>query len=158
MTVSSHAEHGLTLAKYRTFDWGPADALPTGDPRLDANSFFKDHLQGAVEKALTERGFELATNGAPDLLLHYHASITTRLEVNRTDQASGYCAGAKCLSDVTDYEAGTIVVDIIDAQRKTLIWRGWAQNRVESMLESPDNMAKTIDEAVRRMMQRLPPL
>ena len=56
MTVSSHVEHGLDLSRYQTFNWGPADALPTGDPRLAKNPFFKDRLQGAVEKGLRARG------------------------------------------------------------------------------------------------------
>jgi len=46
MTVSSHIERGLDFSQYRTYDWGPADALPTGDPRLDKNPFFKDQVAG----------------------------------------------------------------------------------------------------------------
>jgi len=68
MTVSSHVERGLDFAKYRTYEWGPADALPTGDPRLDGNPFFKDHVQGAVEKQLAGRGLGLVTPGtSPNL-------------------------------------------------------------------------------------------
>src|SRR6478609_9468217 len=37
MTVSSHVERGLDLTRYHTFEWGMADALPQGDPRLDRN-------------------------------------------------------------------------------------------------------------------------
>ena len=58
MTVSSHVDRAVDFAHYRTYDWGPADALPTGDARLDANPFFKDHLQGEVEKQLAAKGFE----------------------------------------------------------------------------------------------------
>ena len=50
MSVSSHVARGVDVARYRTCDWGPADDLPTGDPRLDRNPFFQDHLQGAVER------------------------------------------------------------------------------------------------------------
>jgi len=32
MNVSSHVERGVDFAQYKTYDWGPADALPTGDP------------------------------------------------------------------------------------------------------------------------------
>jgi hypothetical protein len=32
MTVSSHVQYGIDIANYRTYTWGPADALPTGDP------------------------------------------------------------------------------------------------------------------------------
>ena len=68
MTVSSHVDRGINFARYRTYDWGPADALPTGDPRLDKNPFFKDHVEGAVEKQLAARGLEMSTSGTPDLL------------------------------------------------------------------------------------------
>ncbi len=86
MNVGSHQDHNLNLSRYRTFAWGPADALPTGDRRLDENPFFKDHVQGAVERELARRGFELQSSGAPDLLIHYHASITKRIDVNRVDR------------------------------------------------------------------------
>ncbi len=158
MTVSSHVEHGLDLSRYRTFEWGPADALPTGDARLDGNPFFKDRVQGAVERGLAARGFQLIAPGeAPDLLIHYHANISRRINVNHADRAYGYCSQADCPPSVVEYEAGTLVLDIVDAHSHRLIWRGWAQNGVEDMLEKPDVMAKTIDDAVSRMLLRLPP-
>ncbi len=158
MTVSSHVERGLDLSRYRTFDWGPADALPTGDPRLDRDPFFKDRVQGAVEKGLLARGFRLPDSGEADLLIHYHAHISERIDVNRIDHgyAYGYCSQPGCPSDVVPYEAGTLVLDIVDAQTNRLIWRGWAQNSVGDMLAHRDVMAKTIDEAVARMLLRLP--
>jgi hypothetical protein len=157
MTVSSHVEHGLDLTRYRTFAWGPADALPTGDPRLDQNPFFKDHFEGAVEKQLAFRKIEL-TATSPDLLIHYHASITRRIEPDRTDSQYGYCANGDCASRITDFEAGTLILDIVDAHTNRLIWRGWAQRALGDMLENPDHMADRIDEAVRRMLARFRPL
>jgi Domain of unknown function (DUF4136) len=157
MTVSSHVERGLDLSRYHTFDWGPADALPTGDARLDKDPFFNDHVLGAVERGLSARGFELASAGSPDLLIHYHASITRRLDVNRQDRVFGYCAPGECPAEMAEYEAGTLVLDIVDTRSNRLLWRGWAQNSVEDMLDDPDRMAKTIEEAVVRMLRRLPP-
>ncbi len=52
MTVGSHVDHDLDLSRFWTFDWGPVDALPTGDARLDRNPYFRDRVQGAVEKGL----------------------------------------------------------------------------------------------------------
>jgi hypothetical protein len=156
MSVSSHVERGLSFASYHSFEWGPADALPTGDPRLDKDPFFKDHVQGAVEKELARRGIELSTS-TPDLLIHYHANIRKRIEVNRIDRVYGYCDGAACPPETIQYEAGTLVVDLVDARTNKLIWRGWAQNSVEDMLHDRDRMARTIDQAVTEMMKRLPP-
>lgn len=155
MTVSSHVDRSLDFSKYRTFDWGPADALPTGDPRLDGDPFFKDHVQGAVERGLAARGIELASSN-PDLVIHYHANITERIDVNKADRAYGYCRAADCPPDTVSYDAGTLVLDVMDARTNTLVWRGWAQNSVEDELRNQDKMAKTIDRAVAEMLRRLP--
>lgn len=155
MSVSSHVERGLDVSRYRTFQWGPADALPTGDSRLDQNPFFKDHFQGAVEKALAARGIEHTDSGS-DLLIHYHASITNRIDVNRTDTDHGYCYGDNCETRVVDFEAGTLVLDIVDAHTNRLVWRGWAQHAIGDMLDNPDHMADRINQAVTRMLARFP--
>ena len=156
MTASSHIERGLDFTRYSTYDWGPADALPTGDPRLDKDPFFQDHMLGAVEKQLAGRGFDRATSGTPDLLIHYHASVTERIDLNRVDRQYGYCGDPNCSAQALDYEAGTLVLDIVDARTDKLIWRGWAQDSIERVLDHRDRMARKIDEAVRRMVQRLP--
>ena len=130
LSVSSHVDHGVNFGVFQTYDWGPPDALPAGDPRLDANPFFKDHIQGAVERQLAMRGMKLATTETPDLLIHYHANVTRRFEVNGVDRSYGYCYAGDCPSDVTEYEAGTLVIDIVDARTSKLLWRGWAQNDV----------------------------
>jgi len=156
LNVSSHVERGLDFAQYRTFDWGPADSLPTADPRLDKDPFFQDHLQGAVEKQLAARGFAWSTAGTADLLIHYHANISERIDVDRMDSERGYCSANSCSPPVVEYEAGTLVIDIIDMRTNRLIWRGWAQGSVKGMLDSQDTMARQIDDAVTRMFTRFP--
>jgi Domain of unknown function (DUF4136) len=156
MTVSSHVRPGLDMAQYRTYDWGPADALPTGDPRLDKDASFRDRVQGAVERQLAAKGIQLSSSGMPDLLIHYHARVDTRIDVNRTEREYGYCQGATCDSWVIEYEAGTLVLDIIDARNNRLIWRGWAQDSVQDVVGDSDSMGEKIDEAVSRMLARFP--
>jgi hypothetical protein len=157
MTVSSHVQRGLDFSQYRTYDWGPADALPTGDPRLDKNPFFRDHVEGAVEKQLAARGFSRSTSGTADLLLHYHASITQRIDVNGVDRGYGYyCYGGDCHARVIGYEAGTLVLDVVDTRTNRVIWRGWAQDSVEDVIDNQDKMARKINQAVTRMLGRFP--
>ena len=156
MTVSSYENPAIDRSAYRTFDWGPADALPTGDPRLDRDPFFKDQVQGAVEKQLAARGLALTASGRPDLLIHYHAHVTRRIDVNRVDQTYGYCAGGEC-PETMEYEAGTLVLDVIDARTNRLIWRGWSQRTVDDVLNDRDRMARVINEAVKKMLQQFPP-
>jgi len=161
-TVGSHVDPDLDLSRFRTFDWGPADALPTEDARLARNPAFKDRVQGAVEKGLAARGFQLIARGdTADLLIHYHANISQRINVNHADRAYGYGACARsqadCPTDLVEYEAGTLVLDVVDARTNKLVWRGWARTSVDGMLRKPDVMAKTINETVARILLRLPP-
>ncbi|MEQ1868923.1 MAG: DUF4136 domain-containing protein [Vicinamibacterales bacterium] len=154
MSVSSHMEPNLTTSNYRTFGWAKPDVLPAGDARLEQNAFFKDHIEGAVEKEFGARG--LTMSDTPDLLVHYHAVITPRLDVNRLDRESGYCYDEDCSARVFEYEQGTLVIDIVDAKTKRVIWRGWSQETVAPLLKNQDRMAKDIDTAVQRMLARFP--
>jgi hypothetical protein len=156
MNVSSHVLKSADFAQYHTFEWGPADALPTGDPRLDRDPFFQDHVQGAVEKGLAAKGFARVSSGTPDLLIHYHANISHRLDINRLDRERGYCYDDDCRVRTVDVEAGTLVLDVIDARTNRLVWRGWAQHSVEDMLHNRDRMEQKINEAVTRMLEQLP--
>src|SRR5512134_1995664 len=112
ITVGSHLERGVDFAEYATYDWGPPDNLPVGDPRLDNNPFFNDYLQGAIEKKLSSKGFARAEKDQkPDLLVHYHASVNQKLDVYEIDNRQGYCYD-DCQPQVVDYELGTLVIDI----------------------------------------------
>jgi Domain of unknown function (DUF4136) len=154
MTVSSHVERGLDLSRYHSFAWGPADALPTGDPRLDGNPFFKDRVQGAVEKQLALRGLPV-TSAAADLLIHYHANITRRIDdVRELDRGYPPCAAANCQPFV--YDAGSLFVDLVDPRANQLVWRGWAEGSVEGAIDNQKWMEARIDDAVVRIMRRLP--
>ena len=157
MRVSSHVERGLDFSQYRTFDWGPRDALPVGDPRLDKDPFFRDQVEGAIEKQMAARGFERsAASETPDVRIHYHASINQRFDV-REESYSGNCVDDDvCPARVIEYEAGTLVVDIVDERTDRLIWRGWAQDSVEGVLGNRDRLRRKIDEGVTRMFERLP--
>src|SRR5204862_1367540 len=102
------------------------------------------------------RGYERAESGTPDLLVHYHASITSRIDVNRIDRQYGYCYDPMCETRVFDYEAGTLVLDFVDARTNRVIFRGWAQGTVQEMLDKGDVTAKRIDEAVGQILERFP--
>ena len=155
MNVSSHIERGVDFAQFRTWDFGPADALPTGDPRLDNNPFFKDYLEGAVGRELEARRYVRATGGVPDLLVHYHANISKTFDGNGVDNRNGYCY-EDCQPVIHEYEQGTIVLDVVSTGTNRVVWRGWAQQAVDGMIDNQQLLRKDVNKAVLRMMKLFP--
>jgi hypothetical protein len=150
--VSSYVERGADFNRYRTFDWDPTDSLSTGDPRLDANPFFHNRVTAEVEKLLAARGLEKTTSATPDVRLHYHASITQKLNLNGADQKYGSCDN--CTTYV--YDAGTILLDVVDTQTNKLVWRGWAEGIMDGVIDNQDWMEREIHQAVTRILERFP--
>lgn len=155
MTVSSHIERNISFADYVTYDWGPPDNLPVGDPRLDNNPFFQDYLQGTIEKKLATKGYERVTTGEPDLLVHYHASVNQKVDVYTPDSQYGYCYG-DCRPQFTDYEQGTLVIDVVDARTSKVVWRGWSQDVMNGVIDDQQRLEKQVEDGVTKMMLQLP--
>jgi hypothetical protein len=155
--VSAHVDPRADFTQFETFDWGPADALPAGDPRLDADGFFQDHMQGAVERQMLLKGYQRAAVGAtPDVRIHFHAVIRERLDVDALDARRGVCSGHDCGPGVTQFEEGTLLVDVMDSRTNRLVWRGWAQDSVGDALENHDTLARRIEQGVQGLMKALP--
>jgi hypothetical protein len=154
MSVRSFQERGANLTQYRTFYWIPSAQRETGDPRLDNNRFFHERIQNDIEKQLVSRGFEMDSEGSPDLLVHYHASVTQKINPNGADQPS-YVQCDDCEPYV--YDAGSVVIDLVDFHTGKLVWRGWSDHVMDGAIDNQDWMEKTVDEAVGKILSQLPP-
>ena len=150
--VNTYVPRGLDVARYQTYTWAPEDQLITGDPRLDDNRMFLESLQADVEKRLGARGFTKAPPESATLVLHYHVSVGQNVDWPYRDPIDGRCNNCEPFI----YEVGTLVLDFVDPQTNDLVWRGWADGAIEGVINNQDWMEETIDNAVRRIVERLP--
>ena len=155
MTVSSHIERNISFTDYATYDWGPRDALPVGDPRLDNNAFYRDYVEGAIERMLAARGYERTSGVDADVLVHYHASVNDRIDVNAADMSHGYCY-QNCEARVIEYQEGTLVIDLVDRRTNKVVWRGWARDTMDGVIDDQERLERQVDDGVGRMMRLLP--
>ena len=154
VTIDSYAERGFELQRYHTFNWGPPDTVSTGDPRLDNNRFFDERVRMQVETALAGRGLEKTATEPPDVLVHYHASVTQKIDTRNLDGEYDDCEEGDCKPHV--YDAGTLFIDLVDRRTNRLVWRGWAAGSIEGLIDDQDWLEKRIDEIVTRILDRLP--
>jgi hypothetical protein len=156
MNVSSYVDQAADFTEFATFDWGAPDNLPTGDPRLDNNPFFRDYLMGAVEKQLAARGYRRASDRQPQLLVHYHANVAQRFEVHGLEPTNYPNCMPNCEPAIVEYEEGTIVVDVVNAATGDVVWRGWAQGDLRVFIDDQDAMHQHVVRSVERMFEALP--
>ncbi len=154
MNVNSFIERGVELREYRTYSWGPADTGSTGDPRLDNNRFFDERVRAQVEKELARHGFEKTAAREPDVLVHYHTNVSQEIDVREFDNSEWYCADHDCRPFI--YDKGTLLIDLIEPDTTKVLWRGWAEGSFDGMIDNQTWMESRIDEAVARILARLP--
>jgi hypothetical protein len=149
--IRSYGERGRDLGSYRTYGWGPPVVQTTGDPRLDSNQFFQERVETAVERQLAARGFE-KTGDAPDLLVRYYASVEQQVNADGADRPYVSCDGCRPFV----FDAGTIVIDLIDARTRRLVWRGWEEGSIDGLIDNQARMEKRVDQSVARIIEQLP--
>ena len=148
--VDSYLARGADLASYRTFAWGSAGQGATGDVRLDNNQMFQERVQAAVENQLASRGFE-KTEGEAQLLVHYHAGVEQRIDLTATEP---WKSSPECRPFI--YDAGTLVIDLVDRRTNELLWRGWSNANIDHIVDNQQWLEKHIDDTVAKIFERLP--
>ena len=150
------------FSAYNTFGF-PAQ---TGTDRGGYSTLVTDYFKAAVRDQMQARGYQYV-DANPDLLVNFYANVRERTEVRSQPSLSagyGYYGyryglyGAWPLYDrdveTVTYPVGTANVDIVDANKKQLIWEGIAQGRI-----SDDAMAQpreAIAAAVTQLFTRFP--
>jgi len=148
---------GVDYARYTSFEWDEPDDRPIGDPRLENNPFFEQRLHAAVALELAEYGIRDSAAG-PRLIVHHHTTVRSRVDVYEADSREGYSAARRSESpQMVEFDEGTILVDIADAETKEILWRGWAQFDITRALSNPEVMERAIQEAIGKMFERFPP-
>lgn len=155
-SVHSFVERGTDLSQYHTFAWGPADRGETGDPRLDDNEIVQGRIQAAIEKQLAARGFQTSGANPPDVRVHYHMRVEQKVDlshefdpITRAPEPCTHCAPSI-------YDAGSLVVDLVDVRSHELIWRGWSEGSVDGVVDNQRWLNEQIDQSVKRIFDQLP--
>ena len=89
--VNSYLERGTDFSRYRTYNWGPPDSWTRAILASTTIHSSRNWACTDVEKQLFGTGFEKTTSETPELRLHYHASVTQRIDATAVDAAGRHC-------------------------------------------------------------------
>ncbi len=135
--VTNDFDHAVNFRAYKTWAWYPQQPSDTeGGPAKGYESFLDKRMRAAVGREMAQKGLtEVAS--APDIYVAYSARVEEKQQVSPYYNGLGYPYGygygyyGRNYQPVTQYKAGTVVIDIIDARRKELAWRGTGQAQVD---------------------------
>lgn len=121
--------------------------------KLGGNPLIDKRIEAALEQQLVAKGLQKQTAGRPDLFVAYHTNVKDKIDVDTYGYGYGpYGRRLGTYANVREYQQGTLVVDLIDAKAKELVWRGWAKGEVN------DSVSKEkIDKAIAKILEQYPP-
>lgn len=150
------------FSKVKTFMWQP----PSAPSLEDENPFMHKFIESTIETELQNVGFAETTEN-PDVYVTYHGSVNT--EVSYRSSSFGFSVGSYGMGPwggmsgvaagpthtttrEVETKKGTLVVDIVDAKEKQLVWRGTSSGILIS--DSQEKTEKAVGNAIKDMAKQ----
>ena len=157
ITVKTDFDRGVDFSKLKTYRWHDGKANP-GD-KLANNPLVKNRIVNSANKILTKKGFSESKATEVDFVIVIHAGAKEKMQVTNWGGSGWYDPwwgpyGGRV--DVSSYEEGTLVVDIVHRDNKELMWRGLGSGVVREYSD-PEDAQAFIDDVVNRILADFPP-
>jgi len=157
--VTYDYEKSANFAGFKTY--ALKDGTKVGQPLID------DRIVNAINTELAAKGLT-KTDSNPDVYVVYHVAFDKQKDIST--YSSGYgggygaygwgwgggWAGGTTTTQVRDILVGTLVIDMADAKKNQLVWRGMGVKEVNTQAK-PEKRDKSINEAVKKIFKNFPP-
>lgn len=160
LKVTTDYDKQADFKKYKTY------ALYTPENINDAISQLnRDRVIAAIKAEMNKRGLTENTS-SPELLVNPVAIFKDRASVSANSNYYGYggvyrpyywgAAGTSSTTtyDVRHYKDGSLIIDVVDAESKKLVWQGIGNKEIDGPIKDPDTK---IPKAVEMIMASFPP-
>jgi hypothetical protein len=155
LETTADYDHAANFSQYKTF------AFQEGTPA--STQFIQQRLESAIAGALQRKGMTPASADSADLLVFTHAKVSTSKQLNATTMSyggwwgpgfygggwGGYYGGSGMGTTTVqevDIKNGTLVVDMVDRNKKSIVWRGVATDVVDEKTVQPENIQRIVDK------------
>jgi hypothetical protein len=143
--------------QYKTYSF--KDGTPTGQPLIDKR------IVAAVEAQLAAKGL-VRDDAAPHVFVVFHMAFDEQKDISSYSTGpmyGGYGWGwgggwGTTTTDVRvrDILVGTLAIDMIDAGKKEVVWRGLGSKEINTNAK-PEKRDENITKAVEKIFKNYPP-
>jgi hypothetical protein len=141
---------------YKTWAWAATEETSL----KGHNDLLHSAIKNTIEYHISQ-GRLVENTSDPQLYITYHAVSSMATKVDPVSFGVGiggswvqnpYWGGVGVsTAGATTYEQGTLIIDIWEADRKQLVWRGVA---VDVFFDDPDKTKKKLDKAISKMIKK----
>jgi hypothetical protein len=155
INVSTDYDIATNFRQFKTYGW--YQEKPNAKAKTDSlgyDTFFDKRMKKAIETQLRTQGLTHAESN-PDVYVNYRAGVSNQQRVqNNFPYGYGYRYGYPFGgTSVQQYKEGTITIDMVDAKKNELLWRGVG----EMELSNRNISEEKVYEAVRNILRQYPP-
>jgi hypothetical protein len=158
-SISYDYDSQASFDQYKSFGWLPQPVNQTsGDARqaMQSNTLLQSRIRNAVTEELKAKGLTVDVD-APDLYAVYHTGVQNKTDIQSWGYGYGpYWGGMGSTVDTVNWEEGTIIIDLIDASTKQLVWRGTAVGAIDEGA-SPEKRDQAVKDVCAEIMAKYPP-
>lgn len=150
-------EKSADFAGFKTYAHRPGTAV--GQELIDAR------IVAAIDAELAAKGLTKVESN-PDVFVVYHMAFEKEKDISTYSSGGGYgpygwgwgggWAGGTTTTQVRDILIGTLVIDVADARKSQLAWRGIGTKEVNTTA-NPEKRDKSINNAVKKIFKNYPP-
>jgi hypothetical protein len=164
--VGSDYKTNIDFSKFKTYAWLNETDNPSDNVRMN-NKMVIDSVRASVERTLNSKGYIKTDNEKADFLITWFGAIEQKMKAQNIDHFySSYGYGTlyqdpdwnpqSQVTNIKEYEEGSLIFDFLDPESHTLLWRGIGRDKVVE--GRPDDVVRqNIDKAVRQILADYPP-
>ncbi|MGI0105646.1 DUF4136 domain-containing protein [Salinimicrobium sp. WS361] len=151
--VATDYDREVNFSQYQTYAF-----FKPGIDKAEISDLDKKRILRAIDEEMQQKGFTKSDN--PDLLISIFTK--TKENVNIYNNAYGYGYGwgwnpwywGSGYNTVSSTTEGTLYIDLIDAEKKELVWQGMGTAALSSKVEQKQ---ERINEIVEEILEKYPP-
>ncbi|MEJ6535213.1 MULTISPECIES: DUF4136 domain-containing protein [Pseudoalteromonas] len=156
-TPSLDYDKSADFSNYKTFSWVPNASLTENVVNYQISPLTEKRVREAVNAQLEKNGMKLVDMAQADVLLNYHASVDTKINVQTMNMGYNYWGvGHNTYTVTNEYDVGTLILDVVDKSSNQLVWRGAKEGRLKKK-QSPQERTDAIVDTVADILSSFPP-
>lgn len=174
LNITTDYDDTVNFSQLKKYAWHAHNEHNHASKKYLNNELVDKRIRLNIEQQLAEKGFVLQ-DGKADFLVNYTVTIEDKTDIRSYNTYNGYSPGFRygmgvgtygsgvsigyssgASPQVTYYQQGILVIDMVDPNTETLIWRGMADGRLPKN-QTQEDISEMVQRVVMKTLSNFPP-